>query len=81
MYVLPFFIKRKQPQKKEADTQKECNIQEVMEEIDKVLEELAEAEGQQRIDFLNKLGSLYFKANNIDKSIEYYEASISEVIC
>lgn len=50
----------------------------LIEEADKLVETVDSKMGDDRIKVLNKVGSLYFKAEKIDDAIKYYEISIDE---
>lgn len=54
------------------------NREELLSRADKLENMLASQEGQGRIETLNQLGELYFQAEEYDKSIEYFEKSLSE---
>lgn len=54
------------------------NREELLSRADKLENTLASQEGQGRIETLNQLGELYFQAEEYDKSIEYFEKSLSE---
>ncbi|MGS2777592.1 hypothetical protein ACVBAX_09450 [Robertmurraya sp. GLU-23] len=72
------FFKRKKEPKVEVETIIEVDIEKLLQNIESASEDLKNAEGDKRIEILNKLGTLSFEANLIDQSIEYYETSISE---
>lgn len=54
------------------------NREELLSRAAKLENTLASQEGQGRIETLNQLGELYFQAEEYDKSIEYFEKSLSE---
>ena len=60
---------------KETKLEKTLNIDETIESEKAKLESLS---GKERIECLNKLGSLYFQANKISDAIEMYETSLGE---
>ncbi|AYA76244.1 tetratricopeptide repeat protein [Bacillus sp. Y1] len=71
-------FKRKKAPKVEVETIIELDIEKLLQDIESASEELKKAEGEKRIEVLNKLGTLSFEAHLIDQSIEFYETSISE---
>lgn len=71
-------FKRKKAPKVEVETIIELDIEKLLQDIESASEELKNAEGEKRIEVLNKLGTLSFEAHLIDQSIEFYETSISE---
>ncbi|WP_163537467.1 tetratricopeptide repeat protein [Gracilibacillus sp. YIM 98692] len=73
-----FFKKKKKVKNQSQHDQPKKNKQQLTEEIDWQLAKLEKADGNERIEVLNKLGSLYFELHEFDKAIEYYETSISE---
>lgn len=72
------FFKKKEKKKEQQKAKTEVDKVQLTEDVNEQLAKLEEAEGNDRIEVLNKLGSLYFELNEIDKSIEFYETSISE---
>lgn len=57
---------------------KEPDKSELIKEAENLLSSIDSAAGDERIKILNKVGSLYFKADKTDDAIKYYEVSISE---
>jgi tetratricopeptide (TPR) repeat protein len=78
MGLMVFFKRKKKPSEDLKSAKLEVNNEQIMQEVEILLPKLEKAEDTDRIDVLNKLGSLYFQLNEIDKSIAYYETSISE---
>jgi uncharacterized protein HemY len=72
------FKRKKKTVEEQSAPQPEIDTKQITQEIDALLPQLDKAEGEDRINVLNKLGSLYFEMNEFNKSIEYYEISISE---
>lgn len=72
------FFKRKKEPKVEVESVVERDIEKLIQDIELASDELKNVEGDKRIEILNRLGTLSYKANLIDQSIEYYETSISE---
>lgn len=73
-----FFKRKKKTVKEQSAPLVEIDTEQITQEIDTLLPQLEKAEGEDRINVLNKLGSLYFEMDEFNKSIEYYEISISE---
>ncbi len=71
-----FRNKKKKPEKEL--TEPIINMEEILAEIEKLKSNLKNARGQERINTLNALGSLYFKIEEIDEAIFYYETSLNE---
>ena len=63
---------------KETKVEKTLNIDEILETIESEKAKLESLSGKERIECLNKLGSLYFQANKISDAIEMYETSLGE---
>ncbi|MCK0470109.1 hypothetical protein [Halalkalibacter sp. APA_J-10(15)] len=73
-----FFKSKKKAVKDSEDTSVTVNKNQLNNEIDVLVLQLPKAEGSERIDLLNRIGSLYFELDNFDQSIMHYEMSISE---
>ncbi|WP_339284551.1 hypothetical protein [Oceanobacillus sp. FSL K6-3682] len=72
------FFKRK---KKKAAPQKEermINKEEILTKIEQAKQGLEEADAEDKISYLNQIGSLYLEIEDYDQAITYYETSISE---
>ncbi|WKV10173.1 tetratricopeptide repeat protein [Thermoanaerobacterium sp. CMT5567-10] len=59
------------------DTRK-LDKRELIDEAEDLINTIDSVSGDERIEVLNRIGSLYFEANKIDDAIKYYEISISE---
>lgn len=74
-----FFGKKKTAEKNAAETKQEVNIEELLGNIENLKQSLTNAADKaERIKILNEIGSSYFKANEIDQAIHYYEQSLEE---
>ncbi|UUI03838.1 tetratricopeptide repeat protein [Oceanobacillus jeddahense] len=74
---MPFF-KRKKEKASSPKKEKVINREEILTEIEQVKQELNEADKENKISYLNKIGSLYLEIEDYDQAISYYETSISE---
>ena len=63
---------------KETKVEKTLNIEEILQTIESEKAKLESLSGKERIECLNKLGSLYFQAEKISEAIEMYETSLEE---
>lgn len=63
---------------KETKVEKTVNIEEILQTIESEKSKLESLSGKERIECLNKLGSLYFEADKISEAIEMYETSLEE---
>lgn len=54
------------------------NKEELLSQAIEKEKELEGSSGEERINILNELGSLYFQLEELDKAIQYYEASLEE---
>lgn len=76
-----FFLKKKKKtkeNKKEEITDEVVDQEEIIQLINESKDIIKTATGNVLIEHLNTIGNLYFKLEDIDKSIEYYELSLSE---
>lgn len=79
-----FGKKKKETAKKTAEVKASVqetpviNKEELLSQAEELEKALTEKQGVERIDTLNALGGLYFKAQEYDKAIERYETSLSE---
>lgn len=72
-----FFFKKKK-EKEAPKAVPEVDKKELLKNAEEKKAELEHAEGGDRIKLLNELGSLYFKAEESDQAIYYYESSLEE---
>lgn len=63
---------------KETKVEKTLNIEEILQTIESEKAKLESLSGKERIECLNKLGSLYFQSEKISEAIEMYETSLEE---
>ena len=75
-----FFGKKKDKANKQSQetVEKTVSIEEILEKIESEKSKLDSLSGKERIQCLNKLGSLYFEAEKIDDAIQMYETSLEE---
>lgn len=71
-----FSFGKKKPQKTESAPV--VDREQLISQAAEKEKELADASGEARVKLLNELGSLYFQAEDLDKAIEHYEASLEE---
>ncbi len=54
------------------------NKEEILTKIEQAKQGLEEADAEDKISYLNQIGSLYLEIEDYDQAITYYETSISE---
>lgn len=72
------FGKKKKEKEAPAQQEKEMDCTALLKELEEKEALLKDVSGRDRISLLNELGSGYYKLDNIDKAIHFYETSLSE---
>lgn len=70
-----FFFKKKE-KKKEETAAPVVNKEELLAKVEEKIKELEGKEGNDKVQVLNEIGSLYTQAEEIDQAIKYYEESL-----
>ena len=70
-----FFFKKKE-KKKEETAAPVVNKEELLAKAEEKIKQLEGKEGNDKVQVLNEIGSLYTQAEEIDQAIKYYEESL-----
>lgn len=73
-----FLFKKKKEKAAKEEAVPEISREELLKKAEAIQKELPDLSGEERNKALNELGSLYFEAEETDKAIRAYEASLSE---
>lgn len=72
------FGKKKKKEPVQEEKKAEIDSSEILKELEQKEKQLEGLTGKDRINLLNELGSGYFKIEEIDKAIHFYEISLEE---